>query len=162
TELNALLIFIMGGRAAEKLIFSEYSAGAENDLKQATKIARKMCTAWGMSERLGPVAYRTSEEHPFLGKEIAERREFSEHTAQLIDEEVAGIWHGAAARATSMLNEHRDKLDLLATTLEKKEVLDQAEIEHLIGPSVNKRASTNGRAPVDIAPRGPETPDAQP
>jgi len=162
TELNALLIFIMGGRAAEKLIFNEYSAGAENDLKQATKIARKMCTAWGMSDRLGPVAYRTSEEHPFLGKEIAEQREFSEHTAQLIDEEVARILHGAADRASNMLNEHRHKLDLLATTLEQKEVLDQAEIEQLIGPSVNKRASSNGRVAVDIAPRGPETPDVQP
>ena len=61
----------MGGRAAEKLVFDEYSAGAENDLTQATQLARRMVTAWGMSERLGPVAYRTSEEHPFLGKEIS-------------------------------------------------------------------------------------------
>ncbi len=92
---------MLGGRAAEKLIFDEYSAGAENDLTQATRLARRMVTAWGMSERLGPVAYRTSEEHPFLGKEIHEQREFSEHSAQLIDEEVASILHAAADRATS-------------------------------------------------------------
>jgi cell division protease FtsH len=85
-ELHARLVFVLGGRAAEKLIFDEYSAGAENDLMQATRLARRMVTAWGMSERLGPVAYRTSEEHPFLGKEIYEQREFSEHTAQVIDE----------------------------------------------------------------------------
>ncbi len=96
-ELHARLVFILGGRAAEKLVFDEYSAGAENDLMQATKLARRMVTAWGMSERLGPVAYRTSEEHPFLGKEFHEQREFSEHTAQLIDEEVSRILHAAAA-----------------------------------------------------------------
>ena len=80
SELHGRLCFMLGGRAAEKLIFDEYSAGAENDLMQATRLARRMVTAWGMSERLGPVAYRTSEEHPFLGKEIHEQREFSEHS----------------------------------------------------------------------------------
>jgi cell division protease FtsH len=134
-ELNNRLVFVLGGRAAEKLIFGEYSAGAENDLVQATKLARRMVTAWGMSEKLGPVAYRTSEEHPFLGKEIHEQREFSEHTAQLIDEEVAKILHAAAARASSLLEENRVKLDKIARGLEENEVLDELEIEALIGPS---------------------------
>ena len=110
-ELHARLVFMLGGRAAEKLIFDQYSAGAENDLTQATKLARRMVTAWGMSERLGPVAYRTSEEHPFLGKEFHEQREFSEHTAQLIDEEVARHPARGRQRATELLSEHRDKLD---------------------------------------------------
>ncbi len=102
-ELRARLVFMLGGRAAEKLVFDEYSAGAENDLKQVTQIARRMVAHWGMSEQIGPVAYRTSEEHPFLGKEIIEHREFSEHTAQMIDEEVAAILRTAAARATELL-----------------------------------------------------------
>ncbi len=89
SELRSRLIFSLGGRAAEKLVFGEYSAGAENDLSQVTKLARRMVAHWGMSERLGPVAYRSSEEHPFLGREIYEQREFSENTAQLIDEEVS-------------------------------------------------------------------------
>ena len=89
---------MLGGRAAEKLVFDEYSAGAENDLMQATRLARRMVTAWGMSERLGPVAYRTSEEHPFLGKEIHEQREFSEHT-RAVDRRRSGP-HPARRRRT--------------------------------------------------------------
>ena len=111
SELHARLVFMLGGRAAEKLVFDEYSAGAEDDLKQATQLARRMVTHWGMSERLGPVAYRTSEEHPFLGKEIIEQREFSEHTAQVIDEEVCGDSAHGGARATELLDQYRDKLD---------------------------------------------------
>ena len=110
-----------------------------------------------MSERLGPVAYRTSEEHPFLGKDIHEQREFSEHTAQLIDEEVARILHNAASEATRLLTEQREQLETLARALEEQEVLDEKEIEQLLGPSVNKRRpGANGQV-VDIAP----SPDGQ-
>ncbi len=152
SELHGRLCFMLGGRAAEKLIFNEYSAGAENDLLQATRLARRMVTAWGMSERLGPVAYRTSEEHPFLGKEIYEHREFSEHSAQLIDEEVARILHAAADEASRLLSAQRDQLQTLARALEEQEVLDEQEIEQLLGPSINKRkAESNGQV-VDIAP----------
>ena len=151
TELNARLVMGLGGRAAEKLIFNEYSAGAENDLTQATKLARRMVTAWGMSERLGPVAYRTIEEHPFLGKEIHEQREFSEHTAQLIDEEVARILHAAAERATDLLSQHRKQLVMLAEALERQEVLDEQDIAALIGPATNRRTDLNGWK-IDIAP----------
>ncbi|HEV3136979.1 MAG TPA: ATP-dependent zinc metalloprotease FtsH, partial [Pirellulales bacterium] len=152
SELHGRLCFMLGGRAAEKLIFDEYSAGAENDLMQATRLARRMVTAWGMSKRLGPVAYRTSEEHPFLGKEIYEQREFSEHSAQLIDEEVARILHEAADRASKLLDAHRSQLETLAHALEEHEVLDEAEIEQLLGPSINKRvAESNGKA-IDVAP----------
>ena len=78
SDLHARLVFMLGGRAAEKLVYDEYSAGAENDLTQATAMARRMVAHWGMSERLGPVAYHLSEEHPFLGKEFHEQRQFSE------------------------------------------------------------------------------------
>jgi cell division protease FtsH len=161
-DLHARLCFILGGRAAEKLVFDEYSAGAENDLTQATKLARRMVTAWGMSDRLGPVAYRTTEEHPFLGKEFHEQREFSEHTAQLIDEEVARILHAAAERASEILAENRDKLRKMAEALEAHEVLDEHDIARLIGPSINQRAQTNGRPPVDVAPVGPHDQDVKP
>jgi cell division protease FtsH len=144
-ELHARLVFMMGGRGAEKLVFDEYSAGAEDDLKRATQLARRMVTHWGMSERVGPVAYRTSEEHPFLGKEIVEQREFSEHTAQVIDEEVARILHDAAERARDLLDTNRDKLDILAHTLAENEVLDNREIEELIGPTPTRGISSNGK-----------------
>jgi cell division protease FtsH len=139
------LIFILGGRAAEKLVFGEYTAGAESDLAVVTKLARRMVSHWGMSDRLGPVAYRSSEEHPFLGREIFEQREFSEHTAQVIDEEVSRILHEAADQALKLLGEHRDKLDALAKALEKNEVLDDTEVEQLVGPSAYRsRGETNG------------------
>jgi cell division protease FtsH len=134
SELRARLIFMLGGRAAEKLVFSEYSAGAEDDLKRATQLARRMVTHWGMSEKVGPVAYRTSEEHPFLGREIIEQREFSEHSAQIIDEEISRILHEAADKAYSLLSTQRGQLDLLSTKLEEREVLDERDIEQLIGP----------------------------
>jgi cell division protease FtsH len=104
-----------------------------------------MVAHWGMSERLGPVAYRTSEDHPFLGREIMqEHREFSEHTAQVIDEEVARMLHGAADRAQQMLLEHRAELDALSKALEEKEALDQADIEQILGPCANVLPSLNG------------------
>jgi cell division protease FtsH len=138
-ELHKRLLFLLGGRAAEKLAFDEFSAGAEDDLNKATQLARRMVTHWGMSEKLGPVAFRDGEEHPFLGKEMAEPRRFSEHTAQLIDEEVVRILREASERARKLLSRHRDKLDALAGALAKEETLDEEEIEALIGPAAYKR-----------------------
>ncbi|MGC4003751.1 MAG: ATP-binding protein [Pirellulales bacterium] len=147
TELGNRLVFIMGGRAAEKVIYNELSAGAENDLSQATKIAHRMVSQWGMSEKIGPVSFRSGEEHPFLGKEISEQREFSENTAKVIDEEVTRILLEADNRARMMLTTHRDKLDLLASELEKREILDDVEIAQLIGPSANP-AADRGEEPI--------------
>jgi cell division protease FtsH len=141
SELKTTLLFALGGRAAEKLVFDEYSAGAADDLNKATQLARRMVTHWGMSERLGPVAFRDSEDHPFLGREMAEPRRFSEHTAQVIDEEVSRLLCDAAERATVILTEQREKLDTLAKRLEEVETLDDSEIERLIGPAVNKQGS---------------------
>lgn len=145
TELHSRLIFMLGGRAAEKLVFNEYSAGAENDLMRATQLARRMVTHWGMSEVLGPVAFRGSEEHPFLGKEFHEQREYSEHTARLIDEEITRILHAAADRALELLSTNRDKLDSLSKALEEREEIDDVEIEAIIGPSLRVSRS-NGQA----------------
>ena len=149
STLKTRLEYILGGRAAEKLLLGEYSAGAQNDLTEATKLARKMVSNWGMSERLGPVSYRTSEEHPFLGKEIHEQREFSEHTAQVIDEEVSRVLHDASDRAEETLREHRGQLDQLAEALLQHEVLDDNEIEEILGAPAHRKStppepSTNG------------------
>lgn len=138
SDMYATLAMALGGRTAEKIVFDEYSAGAESDLKRATDLARKMVTLWGMSERLGPVAFHQSDENPFLGREMAqEHRQYSEHTAQVIDEEVAKILHSAADRAKRTLMERSDELTKLSEALLEHEILDQDEIENLIGPSVN-------------------------
>ena len=136
SELHNRLVCLLGGRAAEELVFDEHTAGAAQDLEQATKIARRMVTQWGMSERLGPVNYKISDEDPFLGREMHQLREFSEHTMQVIDEEVAKILHAAADRSCQLLTDHRESLDKLAQELIEKEELDSSEITALIGPPV--------------------------
>jgi cell division protease FtsH len=140
-DLANRLAFILAGRAAEKLVFGEYSAGAENDLVQATRIARKMVAHWGMSERLGPVSCQSSHEHPFLGRDVYEQREFSESTAEIIDEEVARVLGEAAERAATLLADNRDKLDRLAAELEEREMLDDTEVVTIIGPAAPRRAA---------------------
>jgi len=157
SELHNRLAYLLGGRAAEKLQFNEFSAGAEDDLKRATQIARRMVAHWGMSQRLGPVAFRAGEEHPFLGKEMAEPREYSEYTARLIDEEIFRILRHAEQRAEALLKEHRDKLTILAEALEEEEVLDQRQIEALIGPpaalgaGVERAAAARSMPPDAVA-----------
>ncbi|MEX0610716.1 MAG: ATP-dependent zinc metalloprotease FtsH, partial [Pirellulales bacterium] len=132
-DLQARLAMLLAGRAAEKIKFDQFSAGAENDLQEATRLARRMVTHWGMSERLGPVAYHISEDHPFLGREIAQHeRQFSEHTAQVIDEEVAKILHTAEDFAKRTLQQHLGKLDAVAEALLERETLDEEELRELI------------------------------
>jgi cell division protease FtsH len=132
-RLHSQLAFILGGRAAERLMFEEYSAGAEDDLRQATQLARRMVAHWGMSEVIGPVAFRQGEEHPFLGKEIHEQRKFSEETAHVIDREVQRFLTSAQERAVQLLSEHRDDLDRLARALLEHESLGQAELKKILG-----------------------------
>src|SRR5204863_6818198 len=108
-------------RAAEKLVYNQTNVGAVNELAKATGLARRMVTHWGMTDRLGPVSYKLSEEDPFLGREIHQQRQFSEHTMELIDVEVARILHESADRATDLLTQHRDKLTKRADRLLEKE-----------------------------------------
>ena len=135
-RLHQQLAMFLGGRAAEKVVYDEYSAGAEDDLKRATQLARKMVGHWGMSDAIGPVAFRQSEEHPFLGKEIHESRDFSEKTADLIDQEVDRFLTNASDRAFKLLNEHREQLDCLAQELLAKETLNKEDLVNLIGEPV--------------------------
>ncbi|MDR2441450.1 MAG: ATP-dependent zinc metalloprotease FtsH [Planctomycetaceae bacterium] len=132
-QAHAQLAFAMGGRAAERLVFDELPAGVENDLKQATKLARRMVSSWGMSEKLGPVAFSMDETHPFLGREINTNREFSEETARLIDEEVCRFLAEADVLATQLLREHRTLLDQLAAALEAEEEIEESRLIEILG-----------------------------
>ncbi len=137
-RLHSQLAFIMGGRAAEKLVFDEFTAGAENDLQQATSLARRMVGHWGMSDAIGPVAFRQQEENPFLGKELHDSREFSEETARIIDQEVQKFLMRAQDKAMEVLIANRPQLDQLAHELLKKESLGQEEMTVILGPPVAK------------------------
>lgn len=149
-RLHSQLAFMLGGRAAEKLIFNEYSAGAEDDLKRATQIARRMVTRWGMSAAIGPVAFRDGEEHPFLGKEMAsETREYSDETARVIDSEVQRFLIQADQMAVRMLTDLRDKLDALTNALVEKESLDVDEITAIIGPPASRDEDRQPIMPVE-------------
>ncbi len=140
-EIRDSLIVLLSGRAAEKLVYDEFTVGAENDLERATQMARRMVTHWGMSERLGPVSYKMTDEDPFLGREIHQNRQFSEHTMEVIDEEVTKILQSASAAALDLLEQRRADLDLLASELVKREELDRRDIRELIGRSVHDESS---------------------
>lgn len=140
-ELQDQLVVLMAGRAAEKILYNEGTIGAENDLERATDTARRMVTHWGMSAKLGPVSYKTSDEDPFLGREMHQQRKFSEHTQELIDSEVAHVLHTASSRATDLLNEHRKELEDITRALLAREELSEIEIEQIIGPSVHGQAN---------------------
>jgi cell division protease FtsH len=140
-RLHSNLVLAMGGRAAEKMVFDEYSAGAENDIQQATDIARRMVTHWGMSELIGPLAFHQSEEHPFLGKEMHELRQFSDETAHAIDQEMQRFVNEASQQATEILSANRDKLDQLAHTLLEREVLDREQMTEILGERVTEPAA---------------------
>jgi cell division protease FtsH len=127
------LAVMMGGRAAENIVMKTATSGSENDLKQATQLARKMVLDWGMSERLGHTALGTRGDNVFLGQEIAQRRDYSETTAREIDEEVQTILDEAYQEATDTLQEHRQQLDNLAERLIEKEEIDGQEVLNLLG-----------------------------
>ena len=139
-QLRDLLVVALAGRAAELLVYQEATVGAENDLERASGIARRMVMNWGMSSRLGPVSYKLAEEDPFLGRELHQHRQFSEHTMEQIDQEVFKILHDASERASSLLLERRQDLDRLAQALLAEEECNDKEIEAILGPSVHARA----------------------
>jgi cell division protease FtsH len=138
-ELNEHLVMLMAGRAAEWIIYKEMTVGAENDLERATSMARRMVTHWGMSQKLGPVSYKMSDEDPFLGREMQKSRQFSEHTMEVIDEEVHKILNKAASDANALLVKHREELETLTKALLDSEELDRKEIAELIGPSIHQQ-----------------------
>ena len=150
TYLIGRLDVALGGRAAEIVTYNEVTTGAENDLKQATSLARRMVGLWGMSEEVGPVYLGLGEEHVFLGREIVQDKAFSDATAQRVDGAVREIVEGALQRALDMVNSHRTSLSKLVEALLEKETLDAVEVTDLLGPR-----------PVDPTILRPETPEHQ-
>jgi cell division protease FtsH len=127
-----MITYAFGGRAAEKLIFNELTTGAGNDIERASQLARKMVCEWGMSDRLGPLTYGAKEEEIFLGREVTKHRDFSEDTANVIDDEVKKIVSSCMKRAEKILSENIDKLHRLSNALLEREILDGEEIDKIL------------------------------
>ena len=131
--LYARLVIAYGGYAAEKIVYGETTTGTSQDLKQATDMARRMVCEWGMAEDLGPIAFGQEDEPIFLGKEIAQHKDYSEETARHIDEAVKAILDKALAHAFEVLERERQKLEALTNELILKETLEDADVRTLLG-----------------------------
>jgi len=159
------LAVLMGGRTAEELVLDEMTSGAGNDIEQATETARKMVCQWGMSEKLGPLAFGQKEEQIFLGREFAQHKDYSEQTAELIDQEIRRLVTEAHERAKKILTENMDTLHALAQALLERETLVEKEIDAIIAGDVpdtaeavkeetkpDTRAKDETRAPGKLRP----------
>jgi cell division protease FtsH len=163
--LNNLAV-LMGGRAAEELVLQEMTSGAGNDIDRATETARKMVCQWGMSEKLGPLAFGQKDEQIFLGREFAQHKDYSEETAVLIDQEIRDVVTEAYDKAKNILTEHMDSLHALAEALLERETLVEKEIDAIIAGGIakstetkeegtesdDKHAEDETRAPGDLKP----------
>ncbi len=171
-KLLGMLTGLMGGRAAEELACQDITTGAQNDLKQATRIAHLMVCEWGMSSTLGPQSFGNREELLFLGREVSRNQDYSEATAQKIDVEVNRLLTEAYQQALDILRAHRDKLELITQLLLERETLDGREVEELIkhgrilndsergggGPGSQATPVPVAEAPVVTAAKGSEPP----
>jgi cell division protease FtsH len=144
--LDRIAVFL-GGRAAEEIFLGQLTTGAGDDIDKATEIARRMVCKWGMSEGLGPLTFGKEEEQIFLGKEISTHKDYSERTAERIDDEIKSIVGSNLERARDLLTENREKVERLAETLLVREVLLAEEIDALFGEG--------GSPPAGPAPRDP-------
>ncbi len=132
-KMEATLVYALAGRAAEEIIFEDVTTGAVSDLERATSIARNMVRVYGMSEELGPVSYGERNDLVFLGREIAEGRNYSEKVAEKIDSEVTSIVTRAYVRARQLLIDNKDKLVAVAKALLDRETLDNSEFRTVMG-----------------------------
>ena len=130
-QLEARLAMAMGGRAAEELIFNQFTTGASNDLEQATNIARQMITRFGMSKKLGPRTFGKREEMVFLGREISEQRDYSDNVAEQIDDEVRSLIENAYGTAMRILKENKEKLDSVSKYLIENETIEEEDVPGL-------------------------------
>jgi cell division protease FtsH len=126
------ITILLGGRAAEEIVFQQQTTGAGNDLEKATEMARKMVCEWGMSEKMGPLTFGKAEEHIFLGREVSRPKDYSEETAILIDSEIKRIVMDSASRAKQLLDTNLEKLHALARALLERETLDGEEIHRIL------------------------------
>jgi cell division protease FtsH len=157
SEMIAQLVFAMGGRAAEELVFREPTTGAVSDIEQATKIARAMVTEYGMSSKLGAVKYGTEHGDPFLGRTMGNQADYSHEVARDIDDEVRKLIEAAHTEAWEILTEYRDVLDTLAGELLEKETLHRPELQAIFGdvekrPRLTMFDDFGGRIPSDKPP----------
>jgi cell division protease FtsH len=141
-KLFADMVGLLGGRAAEELVFNDITSGASNDLERVTRMARTMVTRLGMSDVLGPMVYGQKEELVFLGREISEQRDYSEAVAEQIDQEVRTIVNDAYEKAKNILNQYREKLDNVADRLLEVETLTREEFEEIFPSPVTKNSGT--------------------
>src|SRR5947209_8547583 len=158
--LEAMLAVLMGGRSAEEIFLGHITTGAGNDIERSTDIARNMVCEWGMSE-LGPLAFGKKDEAIFLGREIAQHRDYSEDTAIQIDKEVRRIVNAAYEKARGLLSDNRDVLERIAQALLEREVIDAAEVKLLMeGKPLPEKLRTPPQAPpapsVEPKPVRPE------
>ena len=131
TEMEENIVSLLGGRVAEKLILNDISTGASNDIERATKIAKGMVTKYGMSDRIGTIAFGSDQEEVFLGRDFAQEKGYSEETASIIDEEVKRIVDSAYEHASTILKDHIDKLHKVATILLEKEKITGEEFDEI-------------------------------
>jgi len=130
--LYGTLKVLLGGRVAEEIALKTMTTGAGNDLERATELARKMVTEWGMSDRMGPLTFGKREEHVFLGREIAKHRDYSDKTAEEIDEETKRIVTEAYSQTRELLSNNEPILDAIAKALLERETLEAPEIDEII------------------------------
>jgi cell division protease FtsH len=135
-----------GGYAAEKLIYNDTTNGAQQDIKTATNIARKMICEWGMNDSLGPVAFGSGDEPIFIGKEIAQHKDYSDNTADMIDQEIRKVLTNSLKDVENILKKHKGELDLLAKTLFEKETLEDSAVRKLLGIKKKKNEKTDSTA----------------
>ncbi|HEY3346193.1 MAG TPA: ATP-dependent zinc metalloprotease FtsH [Nitrospirota bacterium] len=174
--LQTQLVILLGGRVAEELALDHMTTGAGNDIERSTALARKMVCEWGMSDKLGPLTFGKKEEQIFLGREIAQHRDYSEHTAVEIDQEVRRLISEAYEKAKGILTEHRVSLSAISEALLEKETLDGREIDEILlknGVEIAVPFTPQpGKEPVVIAPAetggdaavpegSPSSPDAE-
>jgi cell division protease FtsH len=143
--IQTMLTYMLGGRAAEKIIFDHYTTGASNDIDRATMLARKMVCEWGMSDKLGPVAFGKKEEEVFLGREIATAKNFSEETSRLIDSEIKGIILDAEQKAIRLIQDNLNFLHNIATALIERETLDSEDLDLIMSGQQLKPQEPNNK-----------------
>jgi cell division protease FtsH len=158
------IIMTMAGRIAEEYVTDDVSSGAASDIQQATGMARAMVMHWGMSEKLGHVLYGDSQEYVFLGRDMMRSKDYSEETARNIDDEVKRIIGEAYKTAKAIIEEHRDKLEMIAKALLEFETLDGAQVEEIVRTG---RLTPPPRPPAPVeppmgAPAGTPLPEAPP
>jgi cell division protease FtsH len=156
-EMLDQLAYMLGGRAAEELVFHDPTTGAANDIEKATSLARRMVTQYGMTERLGAIKFGAERGEPFLGREIGHERDYSEHVAAIVDEEVQALIENAHQEAFDVLAENRDVLDALVVALLEQETLDRAQVDEVFAAARRRppRPAWTGsptRLPSDLPP----------